>query len=72
MYSIITDKKIEIWRYKDPDWGTRKIPSPDDMFGDKEKINSSDDFEVDDKNTIHIRSNGNKILVGHTAVYKVI
>lgn len=42
------------------------------MFGDKEKVNSSDDFEVYDENTVHIKNNGNKILVGHTAVYKVI
>lgn len=42
------------------------------MFADKEKMSGSDNFEIDDENTIHVRSNGRKVLVGETAIYTVV
>lgn len=65
------DKNIAIWRYKDPVRDTRKIPNFEDIFADKEELNKSDEFIIEDKSIIHVKSNGSKKLVGDSAVFVV-
>lgn len=65
------DKNIAIWRYKDPVNDSRRIPNFENGFSDKEELNKSDEFVVEDKSVIHVQSNGSKKLVGDSAVFVV-
>ncbi|XP_026470911.1 leucine--tRNA ligase, cytoplasmic [Ctenocephalides felis] len=62
--------KIDLWMFKDPLVGSRKLPSIDNIKQDKEKLSSTDIFDVDcDKNEVYIKKGDTRIFVGSHLSY---
>ena len=47
MNSLQDDKKIELWRYKDPEFGPRKIPILNQPLEGKIQLEKGSNFHID-------------------------